>query len=65
MAKSQQLEVVLSSKAFSGSPKRTYLHESTMGGLDYVVVTVLCALLVTALWLRFSVGLGRFALPAL
>ena len=65
MAKSQQLEVVLASKAFSGSPDRTYLHESAMAAVDYVVVALLCVLLVTALWLRLATGLGRFELPGL
>jgi ABC-type cobalt transport system, permease component CbiQ and related transporters len=35
MVQSQQLEIVLQSKAFSGDPDRTYLHESVLSPLDY------------------------------
>ena len=38
MVQSQQLEIVLQSKAFSGDPDRTYLHESTLSPLDYGVL---------------------------
>lgn len=38
MVQSQQLEIVLQSKAFSGDPDRTYLHESNLTPLDYGVL---------------------------
>jgi energy-coupling factor transport system permease protein len=38
MVKSQQLEVVLQSKAFSGDPERTYLHESVLRKADYALI---------------------------
>jgi energy-coupling factor transport system permease protein len=64
MTKSQQLDVVLAARAFSGSSQRTYLHEFTMGAADYVVV-VLCVLAVAAaLVLRATAGVGAFHSPA-
>jgi energy-coupling factor transport system permease protein len=63
MTKSQQLDVALAAKAFSGNPDRTYLHESSMGAADYVVV-VLCMLTVAAaLVLRTTAGIGAFRAP--
>ena len=60
MVKSQQLEVVLQSKAFTGSPERTYLHESVLTPLDWSVITVFAALFVVAAVLYFTIGFGRF-----
>jgi energy-coupling factor transport system permease protein len=60
MVRSQQLEVVLAARAFSGSPQRTYLHDTTMRTVDWMVVTVCVALVVIALWLRVTAGVGRF-----
>lgn len=62
MTKSQQVEVVLASKAFSGSPDRTYLHQSDLRPVDWAVVVVCVAILLAATWLRVTTGLGRFSL---
>ena len=63
MVKSQQLEVVLQSKAFSGSPRRTYLHESVLRPADYAVITLSLLLFIAALVLYFWAGVGRFGGP--
>jgi energy-coupling factor transport system permease protein len=60
MVKSQQLEVVLQSKAFTGSADRTYLHESVLRVLDWVVIAILALLFVAAVVLYFWRGVGRF-----
>ena len=61
MVKSQQLEVVLQSKAFTGSPERTYLHESTLGAVDYLVVVLFALVFLLAIVLYIWWGVGRFA----
>jgi len=63
MAKSQQIEVVLASKAFSGSPDRTYLHESSLRAVDYALIILCMGIVLVALWLRMASGLGRFGVP--
>jgi energy-coupling factor transport system permease protein len=60
MARSQQLEVVLQSKAFTGSPDRTYLHESVLQRVDYAVMTLSALALVAAAVLYFGAGVGKF-----
>jgi energy-coupling factor transport system permease protein len=60
MFKSQQLEVVLQSKAFSGSPNRTYLHESILGVADYAIIGLFLLLFVLAMVAYFGFGVGRF-----
>ena len=60
MTKSQQVELVLAARAFSGSPDRTYLHESSLRTVDYVVLVLSLALLLAALVLRATTGLGHF-----
>lgn len=60
MAKSQKLEIVLQSKAFSGSANRTYLHESTLGRIDYLVILCLLVLFITAIVLYIRFGVGKF-----
>jgi len=62
MARSQQIEVVLAARAFSGSPQRTYLHETTMHAVDWMVVAACLAIVLVAVWLRLTAGLGRFSL---
>lgn len=61
MVKSQQLEVVLRSKAFTGSGERTYLHESVLRGADWAVIALFALLFVVAVVLYFWLGVGRFA----
>lgn len=48
MVQSQQLEIVLQSKAFSGDPDRTYLHESILSPLDYAVLIFFTLFLIAA-----------------
>jgi len=60
MVRSQQIEVALAAKAFSGSPERTYLHESRLRAPDYVTIILCLGLLAAAVWLRVTRGLGRF-----
>jgi energy-coupling factor transport system permease protein len=61
MVKSQQLEVVLQSKAFTGSSERTYLHESVLRGGDWAVIALFTFLFVLAAVLYFWLGVGKFA----
>lgn len=63
MVKSQQLEVVLQAKAFSGTPARTYLHESRLHARDHVLILLSLALAVLSVWLYVARGVGRFAGP--
>jgi energy-coupling factor transport system permease protein len=63
MVKSQQLEVVLQSKAFSGSPVRTFLHESILRPADYAIIGLFVLLFVAALVAYFAFGFGTFAGP--
>jgi energy-coupling factor transport system permease protein len=63
MVKSQMLEVVLQSKAFSGSPDRTYLHESKLGTGDYALFACSGLLLVAAVVAYVVWGVGRFGGP--
>lgn len=60
MTKSQQLEVVLQSKAFSGSRDRTYLHDSSLRPLDYVVIVLSLSSALAVLVLYVALGVGRF-----
>lgn len=60
MVKSQQLEVVLQSKAFSGSPDRTYLHESVLKPLDYSLIAFFILFFSIALYLLLAFGIGKF-----
>ena len=61
MVKSQQLEVVLQSKAFTGSGDRTYLHESVLRRADYAVIVLFTLLFLVAAVLYFGPGVGKFA----
>jgi energy-coupling factor transport system permease protein len=60
MVKSQQLEVVLQSKAFSGNPKRTYLHESILRPADYALMVFFTVFLVGAFVLLAFYDIGAF-----
>ncbi|MEA5536207.1 energy-coupling factor transporter transmembrane component T [Crocosphaera sp. XPORK-15E] len=61
MAKSQKLEVVLQSKAFSGSSQRTYLHQSILTKTDYFTMIFFLVLLLSVIFLYFAWGVGKFA----
>jgi energy-coupling factor transport system permease protein len=63
VVRSQQVEVVLQAKAFTGSPERTYLHESVLGARDRLIIAASGLLLVAAFVAYFSLGLGRFGGP--
>ena len=63
MVQSQQLEVVLQSKAFSGDPDRTYLHESIFNNIDYAILIFFTLFFIAALVLYFGWGVGRFSGP--
>lgn len=63
MVKSQMLDVVLQSKAFSGSPDRTYLHQSKLGFGDYVLFAFFALFLIVATLTYFVWGVGRFGGP--
>jgi energy-coupling factor transport system permease protein len=58
MVDSQQLEIVLQSRAFSSSPERTYLHDSQLVWVDYFILGLSFALLIFALlaWVVFRFG---------
>jgi energy-coupling factor transport system permease protein len=61
MMKSQKLEVVLQSKAFSGSADRTYLHESVLTQIDWGAMLIGLGVFAIALLLYFGFGVGQFA----
>ena len=63
LVKSQQLEIVLQSKAFSGSPERTYLHESQLGAADYGLLAGCILFLIAAGVAYLGWGIGRFGGP--
>ncbi len=60
MVKSQMLEVVLQSKAFTGDPDRTYLHESKLGKADYAVLAFFAVFLIGSLVTYFLWDVGKF-----
>lgn len=61
MVKAQQLEIVLQSKAFTGSPERTYLHESVLHTVDWAVIILFAVVFILAVVLYFWLGVGKFA----
>lgn len=63
LVKSQQLEVVLQSKAFSGSPDRTYLHESILKPADYALFAFFALFFVVAIYLMIAYKVGTFGGP--
>jgi energy-coupling factor transport system permease protein len=63
LVKSQQLEVVLQSKAFSGSADRTYLHESKLGLADYALMAFFAVFFIVAVYLMIAYKIGTFGGP--
>ncbi|ELS31724.1 MULTISPECIES: energy-coupling factor transporter transmembrane component T family protein [Pseudanabaena] len=61
LSKSQKLEIVLQSKAFSGSSQRTYLHESALTTADRLLMVASSILFLIAIALYFGLGIGKFA----
>ncbi len=60
LVKSQMLDIVLQSKAFTGSPERTYLHEMRLGAVDYAVIAGSGLFVLVAAIAYFGWGVGRF-----
>ncbi|MEJ5309428.1 MAG: energy-coupling factor transporter transmembrane component T [Anaerolineae bacterium] len=61
LVKSQMLDIVLQSKAFTGSPQRTYLHETRLCAADYAVMVGAVLFIITAAVAYFGWGVGKFA----
>jgi energy-coupling factor transport system permease protein len=61
MVKSQQLEVVLQSKGFTGSSDRTFLNESILHTVDWIVIALFSAVFVLAIVVYIRFGVGRYA----
>jgi len=60
LIKSQQLEVVLQSKAFSGGAERTYLVPLQLRARDWLVMSAAAMSVIVALFLRLAYGVGAF-----
>ncbi len=60
LVKSQMLDLVLQAKAFSGSARRTYLHESQLGREDLLLFVAGGLFLLAVLVAYFGWGIGRF-----
>jgi energy-coupling factor transport system permease protein len=60
MVKSQMLEVVLQSKAFTGTADRTYLHDSTLRLSDYLMIAFFVLFFIAAIVAYVTVGFGKF-----
>lgn len=63
MVRSQQLEVVLAARAFSGSADRTYLHETRLRAIDYVILVTCVIAVVLAAGMRITQGIDAFTRP--
>ena len=63
LAKSQQMEVVLQSKAFSGSSDRTYLYETRITTPDIVIIAICSIILILAIITRIRFQWGIFRIP--
>lgn len=63
MVKSQMLDIVLQSKAFSGSADRTYLHASKLGTADYLLFAFFGFFLIAALIGYVVFDIGKFGGP--
>jgi len=61
MAKTNQIEIVLQSKSFSGSSNRTYLHESSFNNFDYLTISFLITFLMSVIFVYFWYGIGEFS----
>ncbi len=61
MVESQMIEVVLQSKAFTGSPDRTYLHESLISKEDVAMFVLFGLFFLGAVIGYFIWGFGKFS----
>lgn len=57
---SQMLDVVLQSRAFDGSPDRTYLHDSQLMAADYALFGLFGLFLLAAITGYIIFGIGKF-----
>jgi len=62
LVRSQMLDIVLQSKAFTGNPQRTYLHETQLGAADYVVMAGSALFVIVAAIAYVGWGIGRFGI---
>jgi energy-coupling factor transport system permease protein len=60
MVRSQQFEVVLQSKGFSGDGERTYLFEAVLKSIDYAVMGTAVLFLLLAIGAYVGFGFGKF-----
>lgn len=60
LVKSQMLDIVLQSKAFTGSPERTYLHETRLRAADYAVIAGSGLFVIVVAIAYVGWGIGRF-----
>lgn len=60
LLKAQTLDVVLQSKAFSGSPIRTYMTEIRLRAIDYAIIYGGTAFYILAVIMRAAFGWGAF-----
>lgn len=60
LVKSQTLDIVLQSKAFTGSSQRTYLHETRLRAADYAVIAGSGLFVIVAAIAYCGWGIGRF-----
>ena len=61
LVRSQQLEVVLQSRAFNGDPDRTYFHEVKMTWVDHAVMAGVFLFSIAAVYVRVRYGWGKFS----
>jgi energy-coupling factor transport system permease protein len=61
LVRSQQLEVVLQSRAFNGDPDRTFFHEVKMTWVDHLVIFMVILFSIAAVTLRVGYGWGKFS----
>jgi energy-coupling factor transport system permease protein len=61
LVRSQQLEVVLQSRAFNGDPDRTYFHEVKMTWVDHIVIALVFVGSIAAMYVRVRYGWGKFS----
>ena len=63
LLKSQQLDLVLQAKAFSGNGERSYLHELKLAMADWAVIVGSACFFIFFLFLYIQWGIGKFGGP--
>ena len=61
LLKSQQMEIALQSRAYSGRRDRTYLHDSSLTTSDILVIFLLISGFIGSLVTYYRFGIGSFA----